>query len=154
MLDKVHTVPRQTKIIATLGPATDSPESMAAIIAEGVNIVRLNFSHGSHEEHQRRMEMVRSEAEKQQRVVGILADLQGPKIRVANFIDGKITLKPGDKFTLDADYDSNSGTQSTVGIDYKALPQDVSAGDVLLLDDGRIQLIVDDVDGNKNSHSR
>lgn len=144
-----HHLLRRTKIIATLGPATDSEKMLAKIIEEGVNVVRLNFSHGTHEEHQKRIEAVRREAAKQQLIVGILADLQGPKIRVANFIDGKVNLIAGDSFILDAALDSHLGTNERVGIDYKALPQDVQVGDTLLLDDGRIALTVDSVVGQE-----
>lgn len=136
---------RHTKIIATLGPATDNPEVLAAIIAAGVNVVRLNFSHGSHAQHQQRIEMVREIAQQQKRVIGILADLQGPKIRVANFAEGHITLKPNATFILDAELDANAGDTHQVGIDYKKLPDDVSANDILLLDDGRIELQVQSV---------
>lgn len=146
MKNQAH-LQRRTKIIATLGPATDVPENLAKIIAEGVNIVRLNLSHGSHEEHRRRIEAVRAEGEKQERIIGILVDLQGPKIRVSRFKEGKITLKSGDIFILDASLDSNAGDHNQVGIDYKALPQDVSAGDTLLLDDGRLTFTVKEVQG-------
>lgn len=144
-----HHLLRRTKIIATLGPATDDPEVMFNIIQAGVNVVRLNFSHGSHEEHQRRIELVREAAKKCDRIVGILADMQGPKIRVANFKNDKVELEKGAKFTLDASLDSNAGTQESVGIDYKELPQDVAKDDILLLDDGRITLIVEEVSGSK-----
>jgi len=140
---------RRTKIIATLGPATDDPAVMEALIREGVNLVRLNFSHGSHEEHQGRIELVRNTAKKCGLIVGILADLQGPKIRVANFKSKKIELKNGDDFVLDASLDADAGTQASVGIDYKELPDDVTKDDVLLLDDGRITLIVERVNGPK-----
>ncbi|MCB1827323.1 MAG: pyruvate kinase [Coxiellaceae bacterium] len=140
---------RRTKIIATLGPSTDDPVVMEQLILAGLNVVRLNFSHGSHEEHQKRIELVRTAAKKCNRIVGILADMQGPKIRVANFKDGKVELKKGASFVLDASLDSNAGTVDTVGIDYKELPQDVSPGDELLLDDGRISLLVDKVNGAK-----
>lgn len=140
---------RRTKIIATLGPSTDVPETLTGIIHEGVNLVRLNFSHGSHEEHGKRIDAVRVEAVKQDRIVGILADLQGPKIRVAKFIDGKVQLKKGDLFILDATLDSAAGTKERVGIDYKELPNDVSSGDTLLLDDGRMVMTVLSVVGSE-----
>lgn len=140
---------RRTKIIATLGPATDDPSTLEEIINEGVDIVRLNFSHDSHERHKKRIEMVRKAAKKQERVIGILADLQGPKIRISSFKLGKIKLKKGDQFILDADLPPGEGTEEKVGIDYKNLPQDVKANDVLLLDDGRLKFIVQDVDRNK-----
>lgn len=140
---------RRTKIIATLGPATDDPKMLEKIIQTGVDIVRLNFSHDKHEKHQQRIEMVRQVAKKQDRVIGILADLQGPKIRVANFKDKKIFLNPGDEFILDAGMDDDAGDQNSVGIDYKNLPKDVSAGDILLLDDGRLRFSVTKVSGKK-----
>jgi len=142
-----HHLQRRTKIIATLGPATDDPAVMESLILAGMNVVRLNFSHGSHQEHQNRIELVRTIVKKCDRIVGILADMQGPKIRVANFQSGKVTLEKGDQFILDASLDSNAGTQQAVGIDYKELPQDVTQGDVLLLDDGRLTFIVDKVSG-------
>ncbi|MCH9770039.1 MAG: pyruvate kinase [Gammaproteobacteria bacterium] len=140
---------RRTKIVATLGPATSSPKVIADIIRAGVNVVRLNFSHGTHLEHKNRIDTVRAEAAKQNRIVGILADLQGPKIRVASFVDHKVILNAGDNFVLDAGLENNAGTCEKVGIDYKELPNDVSAGDFLLLDDGRLTLKVDKVNGAK-----
>lgn len=137
-----HYMRRHTKIIATLGPATDDPEVMEAIIEEGVNLVRLNFSHGPHSEHKKRIDLVRAVAKKLNRVIGILADLQGPKIRVAKFKTGKIQLKKGDIFALDASLSDDAGDQNVVGIDYKKLPHDVNAGDILLLDDGRLRFQV------------
>lgn len=148
-MNETYHLKRRTKIIATLGPATDVPENLAAIIEEGVNLVRLNFSHGSHEEQKQRIDRVRAEAIKQNRVIGILADLQGPKIRVARFKSGKIMLKKGTKFVLDAALGTNEGDEQQVGIDYKELPEDVKSGDVLLLDDGRITLIVKNVEGTR-----
>ncbi len=138
---------RRTKILATLGPATDDPAVMERLIAAGVNCVRLNFSHGTHAQHQKRIELVRETAKKLQCIVGILGDLQGPKIRIAKFIDGKINLHTGDQFILDSDLDSSAGTQSTVGIDYKELPNDLTSNDILLLNDGLITLFVEKIDG-------
>lgn len=140
---------RRTKILATLGPATDNPDMMMKLIQAGVNCVRLNFSHGTHADHQRRIELVRDTAKKLNVVVGILGDLQGPKIRIAKFIDGKIYLRPGDRFILDSAMDSTAGTQSAVGIDYKELPNDVMSGDILLLNDGLITLCVEKIDGSR-----
>ena len=140
---------RRTKILATLGPATDTVERIEAIINAGTNVVRMNFSHGSAEDHIERANKVRTAAKKLGKYVGILGDLQGPKIRVAKFVEGSIILGMGDHFILDADMDRDSGNQQAVGIDYKALPQDVNKDDLLLLDDGRIQLLVTDVQGNK-----
>lgn len=138
---------RRTKIITTLGPSTDDEQVMASLIDAGIDLVRLNFSHGTMEEHKRRVEMVRRISEEKSYYVGILGDLQGAKLRIGRFIDKKITIKPGDKFNLDAELDLESGTQDVVGFTYKGLINDVSAGDTLLLDDGRIALEVDDVEG-------
>ncbi|AWL12143.1 Pyruvate kinase [Saliniradius amylolyticus] len=140
---------RRTKILATLGPSTNTPESIQAILEAGANVVRMNFSHGSAEDHINRAKIVRDIASKLNIYVGILGDLQGPKIRIARFAEGPIQLAIGDKFTLDADLDADAGNQQHVGIDYKALPQDVKQDDILLLDDGRIQLKVTAIDGNK-----
>ncbi|WP_137166803.1 pyruvate kinase [Salinimonas lutimaris] len=140
---------RRTKILATLGPATDSLEMIEAIIAAGANVVRMNFSHGQAEDHIERAKRVRQAAANLGKYVAILGDLQGPKIRVARFKDGAINLNIGDAFTLDAELDRDAGDQNSVGIDYKALPDDVATGDILLLDDGRIQLQVTEVEGRK-----
>lgn len=137
---------RRTKILATLGPATDSPEMMEKLLKAGVNCVRLNFSHGTHADHQKRIELVRETAKKLNLIVGVLGDLQGPKIRIAKFKDGKINLNPGDLFILDSEMDSTSGTQSAVGIDYKELPNDLIAGDILLLNDGLITFRVEKIE--------
>lgn len=140
---------RRTKIVATLGPATDDPNVMEQMIQEGVDVVRLNFSHGDEAALRRRVELVRESAEKKGKVVSILADLQGPKIRIARFKTGYITLTKGQEFILDAQHPTNDGTEEIVGIDYKELPQDVHPGDTLLLDDGRIVLIVNQVKDSK-----
>lgn len=140
---------RRTKIVTTLGPATDSPEVLRQLIAAGANVVRLNFSHGHADDHIRRANLVRELAAEQQKYVAILGDLQGPKIRVSRFRDGPITLAIGDRFTLDAQLDKEAGDQQAVGIDYKELPDDVEMGDILLLDDGRVQLKVMAVEGRQ-----
>ncbi|MFV0575157.1 MAG: pyruvate kinase [Vibrio sp.] len=140
---------RRTKIVTTLGPATDKDNVLEEIIKAGANVVRMNFSHGSPEDHILRAEKVRTIAAKLGIHVAILGDLQGPKIRVSTFKDGKIHLNIGDKFTLDSDLPKGEGDQYSVGLDYKELPKDVGAGDILLLDDGRVQLKVTGVDGNK-----
>ena len=140
---------RRTKILATLGPATDSLEKIQELIAAGANTVRMNFSHGQAEDHIERAKRVREAAKNLGKYVAILGDLQGPKIRVARFAEGAIQLSIGDSFTLDAELDRDAGDAKQVGIDYKALPDDVSAGDILLLDDGRIQLKVTGVEGRK-----
>ena len=133
---------RRTKIVATLGPATDDIEVLKNVLAAGVNVVRLNFSHGIPQDHITRAENVRAIAKELGIYVGILGDLQGPKIRVSTFKDGPIKLAIGDKFELNATLDKGEGCQERVGIDYKQLVQDVSEGDILLLDDGRVQLKV------------
>lgn len=136
---------RRTKIVTTLGPATDDPKVLEALIKAGANVVRLNFSHGKAEDHLQRAQMVREIAERLGTQVAILGDLQGPKIRISRFADGPIVLDEGDVFVLDANLSVDAGDQQRVGIDYKELPQDVSTGDILLLDDGRVQLQVEDV---------
>ncbi|NRP36062.1 MULTISPECIES: pyruvate kinase [unclassified Marinobacterium] len=133
---------RRTKIVATLGPATDSPEVLERLVQAGVNVVRLNFSHGEADDHKKRAAMVREAAAKAGRFVAILGDLQGPKIRIARFKDTKIHLKVGDRFALDSSMDKTAGTQEAVGIDYEQLVEDCKPGDVLLLDDGRVQMRV------------
>ena len=138
---------RSTKIVATLGPASSSAEMLDKLIAAGVDVVRLNFSHGTAADHIERARLVREIAAKHQRGIAILADLQGPKIRVGKFKDGKVTLVNGAPFTLDAD--AEMGDDKSVGIDYKELPQDVKRGDVLLLDDGKIVLTVNKVLGSR-----
>ncbi|MBM3350318.1 MAG: pyruvate kinase [Betaproteobacteria bacterium] len=138
---------RKTKIVATLGPSSNSEEMLARMISAGMNVVRLNFSHGSASEHIRRAEIIRSIAAKLGRPVGVLCDLQGPKIRIGKFELGKITLKMGDIFILDSD--CVLGNQDHVGLDYKSLPQEVKEDDVLLLDDGRITMQVNRVKGNQ-----
>ncbi|WEM43300.1 pyruvate kinase [Photobacterium sp. DA100] len=140
---------RRTKIVTTLGPATDRDNNLEKIIAAGANVVRMNFSHGSPEDHIQRTKTVREIAAKLGKHVAILGDLQGPKIRVSTFKDGKIQLAIGDKFTLDSDLAKGEGDQQAVGLDYKELPKDVETGDILLLDDGRVQLKVTSVEGNK-----
>jgi pyruvate kinase len=136
---------RSTKIVATLGPASSEASILERMFVAGVDVVRLNFSHGSAEDHLKRAELVRETCRKVGRAVGIMADLQGPKIRVGRFKDGRVTLKPGDPFILDAS--ATTGDQTRVGLDYKELPRDVRPGDVLLLDDGRIVLDVVHVTG-------
>jgi pyruvate kinase len=137
---------RATKIVATLGPASSSPDMLEAMIRAGVNVVRLNFSHGIAQDHIDRARLVREAAERVGREVGIMADLQGPKIRVGKFADGKVMLEPGEKFVLDASR-TEPGDLSGVGLDYKDLPRDVKAGDTLLLNDGLIVLTIDKVVG-------
>lgn len=140
---------RRTKIVATLGPATDREGELEKIIKAGVDVVRINMSHGIAEDHIKRAQAVREMAEKFDRQVGVLVDLQGPKIRIARFADDKIVLQNGDKFALDNNVDNNSGNQHEVGLTYKNLPYDVKDGDKLLLDDGRLVFQVDNVVGER-----
>jgi pyruvate kinase len=141
-------MPRQTKIVATLGPASNTPEMLERLITAGVDVVRLNFSHGTAQDHIERAAMVRAAADKVGRAVAIMADLQGPKIRVGKFTDGKTLLTPGQKFILDGAR-TEPGDNAAVGLDYKELPRDVKPGDTLLLNDGLLVLIVDDVRGEQ-----
>jgi pyruvate kinase len=139
---------RATKIVATLGPASSDPDLLEKMIVAGVNVVRLNFSHGKAEDHIERARLVREAAQRAGREVAIMADLQGPKIRVGKFAQGKVMLVAGEKFILDASR-SEPGDLQGVGLDYKELPRDVKAGDVLLLNDGLIVLTVDAVRGEQ-----
>ncbi len=136
---------RSTKIVATLGPASNDPATQERLLNAGVNMVRLNFSHGTAEEQIGRANGVREIAKKLGCPVAVLVDLQGPKIRVGKFEKGKITLVKGDKFILDAE--CTMGNQERVGLDYKELPNDVEPGAILLLNDGLIKLVVDEVRG-------
>jgi len=138
-------VPRNTKIVATLGPACSDPVVLERMLAAGVDVVRLNFSHGLATDHVERARMVRESAKRLGREVAIMADLQGPKIRVGKFAAGKVELTPGQTFILDAECEL--GDDGRVGLDYKELPRDVARGAVLLLDDGLIRLNVESVDG-------
>ena len=139
-------MPRETKIVATLGPASNTPEILTRMLAAGVDVVRMNFSHGSASDHIERAKMVRAAAAGLGREIAIMADLQGPKIRIGRFAGGKITLGEGDAFVLDADCEM--GNQERVGLDYKELPEDVRPGDALLLNDGLIKLEVMSVKGS------
>jgi len=140
---------RRTKIVATLGPATDDPKVLDEVIHAGVDVVRINLSHGTHAEHMQRAEWVRNRARASGRQVGLLADLQGPKIRIGRFRDGSISLEVGDLFTLDAALPLDAGDRQRVGLTFKQLPRDVSRGDTLLLDDGQIVLWVNEVAGSE-----
>mgnify|MGYP001140589254 FL=1 len=138
---------RHTKIVATLGPASSTQEVLERLVEAGVDVVRMNFSHGSAEDHQARAAGIRAAAAKYGRTIGILGDLQGPKIRVGKFAGDKVTLVAGERFILDAQ--CTLGNQERVGLDYKELPKDVKADDVLLLDDGRLKLVVSGVNGSE-----
>ncbi len=132
-----------------MGPATDDPKMLDKIIEAGVDVVRINFSHGTSAEHIERVERVRNRARAHGRQVGVLADLQGPKIRVERFKEGKVVLEEGKPFVLDAALGMDDGDINRVGLSYKTLPQDVKRGDTLLLDDGRVVLWVDQVQGEQ-----
>ncbi len=137
---------RATKIVATLGPASSDPAMLEQLIRAGVDVVRMNFSHGTAQDHIDRATLVRAAATRAGREVAIMADLQGPKIRVGKFADGKVMLEAGQKFVLDAAR-TELGDVDAVGLDYKTLPSEVKAGDVLLLNDGLIVITVDSVKG-------
>ena len=140
---------RRTKIIATLGPATDPDDVLTGIIEAGVDVARINMSHGSAEEQMTRAKQVRETAERLNREVAILVDLQGPKIRIEEFADGSVNLEAGDAFTLDAGVTPAPGDQTGVGVSYKGLATDVKSGDVLLLDDGLISMRVSKIQGSQ-----
>jgi len=139
---------RATKIVATLGPASSDPDVLARILRAGVNVVRLNFSHGTAQDHIGLARLVREVSQASGREVAIMADLQGPKIRVGKFADGKVMLVSGSKFVLDASR-TELGDVQGVGLDYKELPRDVRPGDTLLLNDGLLVLTVDSVKGDQ-----
>jgi pyruvate kinase len=141
-------MPRATKIVATLGPASSSPEVLERMIRAGVDVVRMNFSHGTAQDHIDRATLVRSIAQRLGREIAIMADLQGPKIRVGKFAGDKTLLEPGQSFILDGAM-TELGSNERVGLDYKELPRDVKAGDVLLLNDGLLKLVVDAVRGQQ-----
>ena len=138
---------RSTKIVATLGPASSDPAVLERMIRAGVDVVRLNFSHGTAEDHLNRAKLVKELATKCGRTVAIMCDLQGPKIRVGKFKEGKVNLEKGQRFVLDAG--CALGDEKRSGLDYKELPRDVEAGAVLLLDDGKIVLDVTEVRGEE-----
>ena len=143
----METQVRRTKIIATLGPATDAPGMLRQILMEGVDVVRLNLSHGSPEDHERRAREARETAASLGNEVAILADLQGPKIRIAKFAAAPVLLEPGQPFALECDVKALPGDVGRVGVSYLNLYKDVKPGDTLLLDDGLISLKVDAIDG-------
>ncbi|CPQ01924.1 pyruvate kinase [Bordetella pertussis] len=136
---------RRTKIVATLGPATSTPERLDGLIRAGMDVARLNFSHGSAQDHRERVRLGRELAAEQGRFVALMGDLQGPKIRIARFTDQQVTLQAGQPFTLSRSHSKEAGDATIVGIDYPELVQDCRPGDELLLDDGRVVLVVDSV---------
>jgi pyruvate kinase len=140
---------RRTKIVATLGPASSDAGLLARLIDAGVNVFRLNFSHGSADDHRAVAARVREQADAQARNVAILADLQGPKIRIARFRDGPVMLEPGQPFTIDTALDKDAGDSGQVGTDYAGLADDCRAGDTLLLNDGLLALSVENVAGSR-----
>ncbi|MBS7458368.1 pyruvate kinase [Coralloluteibacterium stylophorae] len=140
---------RRTKILATLGPATDAPGVLEGILRAGVDVVRLNFSHGTPEQHAERVRLIRETAAAVGREVGILADLQGPKIRIEKFAAGKVALKAGQQFDLIARADAPAGDETQVGVSYLGLVNDVVPGDTLLLDDGLVTLEVQAIEGER-----
>ncbi|MGR4067113.1 pyruvate kinase [Billgrantia sp. C5P2] len=145
----IHDPIRRTKIVATLGPASDREGVLEAMIRTGVDVVRLNFSHGSAADHRRRLIAVREIADRLGRSVAALGDLQGPKIRIARFKEGAVVLAEGQPFVLDMAMDTEAGDASRVGCEYTQLADDVTAGDRLLLDDGRLVLDVTRVEGQQ-----
>jgi pyruvate kinase len=142
-------MPRRTKIVATLGPATDAKHVLDEMIQAGMDVVRVNFSHGTHEDHIKRAESVRNRARAHGHQVGVLADLQGPKIRIERFKEGMVQLEENDNFIFDTALSADAGNREKVGVTYKALQDDVSRGDTLLLDDGLLVLWVEEVQGTE-----
>jgi pyruvate kinase len=133
---------RRTKIVATLGPATDAPTVLEDVIRRGADVVRLNFSHGGAGDHEKRVRAVRAASERAGRHVAVLGDLQGPKIRIERFAEGRVMLAEGESFALDPGIEAHDGTAAGVGISYAELAADVRPGDELILGDGQIELEV------------
>ncbi|RBL85206.1 pyruvate kinase, partial [Streptomyces cavourensis] len=138
---------RRAKIVCTLGPATDTYDQIKALVEAGMDIARFNLSHGSYAEHEQRYHHVRKAAEETGRSVGILADLQGPKIRLGRFREGPVLLERGDTFTITVEPLDNEGDGDICGTTYDGLAADVTTGERILVDDGRVTLEVTDVDG-------
>src|SRR3954469_6545173 len=130
----------RAKIVCTLGPASSTPERIGELIDAGMSVARLNFSHGSHDDHARMLQIVRSEAERRGKAIAALLDLQGPKIRIGKLANGQIELKPGAELTITTD--NIIGDDRRVSTTYQGLPRDVKAGDHILLDDGYLGLAV------------
>ncbi|MFK8040970.1 pyruvate kinase [Congregibacter sp.] len=139
-------VNRRTKIVATIGPASESADAIGRLLEAGVDVFRLNFSHGTVDQHAAVAERIRKQSAVHGRYVGILADLQGPKIRISSFSAGSIRLAVGDRFRLDSTIEEDSGDQRGVSFSYLPMLDSLERGDILLLDDGRIRLRVDDVE--------
>jgi pyruvate kinase len=140
---------RRTKIVATLGPASDDAKVLARMIDAGLDVARLNFSHGDSDEHRRRFELLTKTAAECGRNVGVMGDLQGPKIRIKRFVNGSVVLADGDRFFLDSSLGLLDGNQEGVGVALKSMHEDVGPGDILLLNDGMITLEVDRVEGTR-----
>jgi pyruvate kinase len=140
---------RRTKIVATLGPATDDPAVLDAVVAAGVDVARLNYSHGTQDSHRERLALLRRHSQARATPIGVIADLQGPKIRIQRFRENPAFLREGQAFTLDMDLAENAGDRHQVGVTYRGLPRDVAPGDTLLIDDGRIVLEVQEIGGNR-----
>jgi pyruvate kinase len=140
---------RRTKIVVTLGPATDRPGELERVVKNGMDVARVNFSHGEPEQHLRRVQMVREIAEANGRHVGVMVDLQGPKIRIEGFKQRGVTLSDGARFILDPGLGSDEGTEDRVGVTYKSLAENLLSDDILLLDDGNIVMQVDQVSNNQ-----
>jgi len=140
---------RRTKIVATLGPATDDPKILEELILAGTDVFRINFSHGSAQEREQRVHAIRTIASAVGRDVGVMGDLQGPKIRIESFRSGPVTLEDGQPFVLDTAMDANAGDAQAVGVAYPNLVHDVHSGDMLLLDDGQILLVVEEIRGSQ-----
>jgi pyruvate kinase len=140
---------KRTKIVATLGPASDDTGKLRKMIEAGLDVARLNFSHGDPDDHRRRAQALREAAESCGREIGVMGDLQGPKIRIKRFENGNVHLDEGNAFFLDSTLDLMAGNEDGVGVALETLHDDVSAGDVLLLNDGLITLIVDRIDGTR-----
>jgi pyruvate kinase len=141
-------MPKRTKIIATLGPASSDLDTIKALISAGANVFRLNFSHGSSDDHRERCLSIRQAAASLNQQVAILGDLQGPKIRIAGFKNGAIELRNGDSFILDTALGADAGDQYRVGVTYPQLAADCQPGQTLLLDDGRLELRIEKIDGS------
>lgn len=148
-MEEVIAIKPRTKIVATIGPATDTLQSIESLLLSGVNVARINFSHGSHSDHRRRVGYIREVSNKHQLAVAILGDLQGPKIRIARFKNDKVKLSLGQTFILDMNLPTLEGDEYRVGVDFPALVESIKAGDILLLDDGRIRLKVTAIKGSE-----
>jgi len=140
---------RRTKIIATVGPATDDIETMDGLISSGMDVARVNFSHGDFETHEQRVKFIRERSMAQDRYVGIMVDLQGPKIRIEGFKQGSVELEDNQPFVIDTDLGVRDGDNHRVGVTYKGLLNDVKPGDILLLDDGNISMAVEKLAKNE-----